>query len=236
MDKVSIELWGMILYEPETFVSDIFLTVVCLLFRRSMLQTSHSDFSRQFANFFGMMSLGTLMGGISHLLGYYLSHNWIHVAGWIFSSTGLYYFQRGSAFDFPKSRVWLNKVFLAQLIVSISIYVGYQAFGDFEVDHTRVGVPGFMAVSASIGVALLVFIMPLNLVKFFRDKENGSGIVVMGIILSATAGIVHARGWALSQYFNHNVIAHIILALCYYLYVMGMKIKVLSYENQIQQA
>ena len=224
MHKLSIELFGLTLYEPATFVSDIYLTIVCLMFRQAMLKVSLNEHSKLYANFFLFLAFGTIAGGLSHLFGHYISHNYGHVLAWVFSSMGVYFFQRGSAFDYgDKLKGLLNKVFLIQLIVTIGIYFGYQMFGDFVDDPSKVGVPGFLAVSVSMTIGLVGFVFPLHLYKFFKEGDNGSGIVTMGIILSAGAALVHVKHWSLNIYANYNVVAHVILSLCYYIYLLGMK-------------
>lgn len=234
MEKVVIELWGLTLYEPETFVSDIYLTIVCFLFWKEIKVTSSSVYANNYANFFLFLAFGTIVGGIAHLFAFYISHNYFHVLAWSLSAFGLYSIQRASAYDFPiKTKKILNSIFIIQFVLSILTYASYQLFGEFVDDVSKVGVPGFMAVSISSGIALVGFVVPLHLIKYFRDRDNGSGIIILGVFLSAGAAVVHAKSWSLNQYINYNVIAHIILSICYYIYMLGIKIKVSRGDDEI---
>ena len=222
-----IEVGGMRLYEPETFISDIYLTIVCYFFWREIKRSSNTDYGNYYANFFIFLAMGSVVGGVAHLFAHYIPNNYLHVLAWSLSALGLYYVEVASAFDYPKKvKKVLNSIFLIQYIVSVGVFVGYQLFGDFVHDTTLVGVPGFTAVSISIGISLVGFVVPLHLIKYFKERDNGSGIIILGVFLSAGAAVVHAKKWSLNLYINYNVVAHIILSLCYYIYMLGMKIKV----------
>jgi hypothetical protein len=176
--------------------------------------------------------MGTFVGGNAHLLGNYTDHNLYHALGWSFSAISIYFMQRGSVYDFPeKTKKILNPIFLIQVIVSVAIYFGYQLFGDVPTEHTHVGTPGFLAVKISLGIAFIGFILPLHMYKTLKEKDHGSAIVLMGIVSSVAALIVQSKKWGINVYINHNVVAHMVLAVCYYLYYLGARQKVANYEG-----
>ncbi|UTW62110.1 hypothetical protein KFE98_19200 [bacterium SCSIO 12741] len=230
MKKVTIELFGLQLQEPSTYLSDIFLCALSLLLFYQLISRNKSQYTKIFAGFFLFMGLSTLTGGQAHLFSLYIPHNYFHVLAWSFSSVALYFFQVASYYDYSdKVKKILNPIFLAQLVISVGVYFGYQLWGNFEHDPSRVGVPGFGAVSVSAGIAMAGFVMPAHLIRFIKLKDNGSAIILLGLVTSVGALIVHSRHWGINEYFNYNVMSHVILGGCYYIYYIGVKTKVQQY-------
>lgn len=238
MEKHSIELFGLTLLEPSTYLSDIALTIFSLglyfALRRSF---PTSDYGKKYSFFFLFLSLSTIIGGHAHLFGHYIDNYLFHALAWSFSSTGIYFLQVGSAYDYNKGlRSKLNMVFLIQLVISVGIYFGYQLFGNVVVDHTKVGTPGFQAAVVSMAIAFLGFIAPLHANKFIKEKDNGSAIFLMGLICSIAAPIIQGKQWGIGKYFNHNDVAHLVLMVCYYIYFLAIRIKVQNYESVTEEA
>tara|TARA_B100000508_G_scaffold140936_2_gene144397 strand:- start:2829 stop:3545 length:717 start_codon:yes stop_codon:yes gene_type:complete len=238
MEKVSIELWGYTLLEPSTYVSDVLLAVFSLgLFMSLKRMFPSSKFQMYYGYFFFFMALSTLTGGHAHLLANYFDHYLFHSLSWAFSALAIYNMQMGSAFDYPeKVKKILSPVFLVQLIISVLIYFGYQLFGDVTVTHDTVGTPGFLAVKISLGIAFIGFILPLHVYKIMKEKDHGSAIFLMGIVSSVAALIIQSKKWGVNQYINYNVVAHLVLAICYYLYYLGVRQKIAKYEGLTEKA
>jgi len=237
MEKVSIELFGLTLLEPSTFVSDVAIAILSLglyLSLKKLFPTS--DFRKNYGYFFLFLTFGTFTGGNAHLFGNYTDHNLFHALGWSFSAISIYYMQRGSAYDFPdKTKKMLYPVFLFQVVVSIMVYFGYQLFGDIQVDHEHLGTPGFLAVKISLAIGFIGFILPLHMIKALKEKDHGSAIVLMGIVSSVAALIIQSKKWGVNIHINHNVVAHMVLAVCYYLYYLGARQKILKYEGLAEE-
>jgi peptidoglycan/LPS O-acetylase OafA/YrhL len=125
----------------------------------------------------------------------------------------------------------LNWIFIVLLVASISTFLLYQFFGDIDLDKTTIGVPGFAAVSIFTGISYVGFIVPLNYIKLQRDKNAGSGLILLGIVLTIGTLVVHSKKFSLGPHLNYNVLAHIILIFCYYLYYSGMRKKIRGHED-----
>ena len=233
MEKLSIEFMGLILYEPITYLSNILLAMFSLFwYTRLRREDSGDSMSQSFSRYFLFMALAPLISGQAHLFDYYIDHNFFHVLGWSNIAVATYYFKRGSAMDFSlKVKDKLNWIFIVLLIASISTYVLYQFFGDIDLDKTTIGVPGFAAVSIFTAISYVGFIVPLNYIKLQRDKNAGSGLILLGIVLTIGTLVVHSKKFSLSPHLNYNVLAHVILIFCYYLYFLGMRKKIRGYEG-----
>ena len=189
------------------------------------------------ATFFLFMGISTTTGGCAHLFGYYLPNYLLHSAAWSLSAAGVYALQRGSVYDYPdKIRNILNKVFLLQLVLSVAIYFGYQLYNNFPIDNSQVGTPGFQAVMVSTAIGFIGFILPLHLIKLVKEKDNGAAIFLMGMVISLAAPLIQGKGWGISAWFNHNDVAHIILAVCYYIYYLSIRLKVQQYNAATEGA
>ena len=126
MEKVSIELFGLILLEPSTFVSDIGLAVFSFaLFLNLKRAFPGSEFQKNYGFLFLFMGIATFVSGFGHLFGNYLDNYLLHALGWSCTAIGVYFMQTGSAYDFPKKiRKILGPIFLVQVGISILVYFG----------------------------------------------------------------------------------------------------------------
>ena len=68
-----------------------------------------------------------------------------------------------------------------------------------------------------------------------KEKDHGSAIFLMGIVSSVAALIIQSKKWGINEYINHNVVAHIVLGVCYYLYYLGVRQKIVKYEGLIEE-
>jgi hypothetical protein len=237
MEKVTLDLFGFTLLEPSTYISDMFLTAFSLglYFSLKKLYPSNRQ-SILYSRFFLFMGLGTLIGGHAHIFAMYISHYLYHALAWSMASLGLFYLQMGSLYDFDKRfKSILKPLFIAQLVISVAVFFGYQLFGGVEVNHHQVGTPGFDAVKVTQALGYLGFIVPLHLLKFYSEKDNGSAIILMGMVVSLGALLVQSKQWAISKHFNHNDIAHIIMAFVYYLFYWGIRLKVSFNEESANE-
>lgn len=237
MEKVSIELFGLTLLQPNTFISDVGIAFLGFGLFLSLKKLFPSSKIRVYYGFFFLfIGISTFIGGNAHLIEHYTEHYLFHAFGWSVSAVAIYFMQRGSANDYPeKIKKILNPIFLFQMVISVLIYLGYQLFGGVEVDHNFVGTPGFLAVKISIGVGFIVFILPLHVYKIMKEKDHGSAIFLMGIVSSVAALIIQSRKWGVNEYINHNVVAHMVLGVCYYLYYLGVRQKIVKYEGLIEE-
>lgn len=233
MEKIAIEFMGLRLYEPITYLSDILLATFSLFwYTRLKKEAAEDSMSQSFSRYFLFMGIAPLVSAQAHLFDFYIDHNFVHVLGWSNIAIGTYYFQRGSAMDFSlEVKDKLNWIFIVLLIASISTFVTYQLIGDIDPNKSTVGVPGFAAVSIYTAISYIGFIVPLNYIKFQRDKNAGSGLILLGIVLSIGTLVVHSKKFSLGPHLNYNVLSHVILVFCYYLYFLGMRKKIRGYEG-----
>ncbi len=232
VEKISIELMGLVLFEPITYISNILLAGFSLFwYYRLKVLGDDSEMSRSFSRYFLFMGLAPFISGQAHLFDYYIHHNYLHVVGWSFIALGTYYFQRGSAADYStKLKKRLNLAFIILLITSIVTYFGYQALFVLDTEKITVGVPGFFAVSISSAIGYVLFLVPMNYVKYRYQKNAGSGVILLGIVLSAFTLVLHSKKFTIGPHINHNVLSHVVLIFCYYLYFLGMKKKIIGFE------
>ena len=73
--------------------------------------------------------------------------------------------------------------------------------------------------------------MSENFIKFQNEKDAGSGVILLGIVLSAFTLVLHSKKFSLSPHINYNVLSHFVLIMCYYLYFIGMRKKIRGYED-----
>ena len=197
-----------IIYEPMTTITDILIAIVALYYSRELTAIYlHQLLNVQYHWIwtFRMLSLGALLGAISHGIGPYFHP----VAGdliWKFTTycIGIMsYFMvltmLHHLFDYP---VVLRLRWI--LIALIIIYLTIVTINDNFINVIRFYVPL---------MAIVVFGL---LYSWLTISANGTDMIILGILISFIAAGMQQSGIVLHEHMNYNDIAHFIqlIAMC----------------------
>jgi len=207
-----------LIHEPMTVVTDLILSAlavyfaVCLGRQHELL---HMNVHLYFSYAFWALSLGALLGALTHGLGRNLSV----AAGRIL--------WRGTLFSLGVAAFFLL------------LATGYHAFSVQSVQLLEWMAVLLLALYAIVilrddrflwavlfyATALLVM-LSVMLYDLFSRGLAGSGIVVAGILVSFAAAIIQRSGLTLHRHFNHNDLYHVIQMIgLYYLYRGAMMLQ-----------
>jgi len=233
MEKAFIELWGITFSEPVTFLSDAVLAAFAFIFYFKLkTQSAPGILTKHFSFFFFFLSTSTFLGGISHLVGNYVSHNYLHVSAWSIMALGLYHYETAMAQGLSeKWRKIIGMVSISKIILFIVVSVAYQSFGPEPIVSNMVGVKGFFITTINLAITFIGIVFPIAFRNFYYGNRTGDGLLMLSIILLSSTLLVRKSQFSISQHFNYNEISHIILLGVFYIFYLGMRKKIIETQE-----
>ncbi|MEL6256293.1 MAG: hypothetical protein AAFR87_30090 [Bacteroidota bacterium] len=200
----SIEIFNIRIDEPVTMITDVLVSVVCFyayweLMRMEIRNRIHFFYR----SFFLLMGLATFWGGIiGHSFVYALSIEW-KIPGWFLSMLAIAFAERACILyakpliqkGFGEFFTWLN---IFELILFMIISVLTLNFY-FVVGHSAYG--------------LVVVMASFQMYVYFRTRHKGSLQFLYAVIWSALGALIFINQWAISKWFNHIDIGHVLMAM-----------------------
>ena len=215
--KTSIYIFGLEVMEPVTTATDLLVSGVCL-YAFFKIRTAKSTIrSLQLLKYyFLLLAISTAYGGIiGHSLQNVLGFGW-KVPGWISSMISIALIERAAILHAqPILRPGLGRFFailnIIELIALISIVTITLNFF-------------FVEVHAAYG--LLVIVSSFEFFIYQKTKNEGSGLLLIAVAISALAATVHLTKFTIHTWFNHLDLSHIFMAVAAYVFYRGaIKIK-----------
>lgn len=199
--------------EPVTTITDILVGVVCFYawFKLKQLPVKHS-FLSYFKSFFMLMGLATVVGGvIGHGFLYLFNFYW-KLPGWLLSMLSITFLERVMieySSSFLKDRTvqffkWFN-------IFELLVFAGL-AFGTLE----------FKYVEFHSAYGLLVVVLGFCILHFTRNNQAKSlRLFSVAVLVCIIAAVVFNVRIAISEWFTHADISHVLMAIATYLFYLG---------------
>lgn len=210
----SIEIFGVIVQEPVTAVTDLILSLACFIAHRKIVRMGKTnEVYRFFKNFFLTMCLSTLLGGlVGHAFLYAFSFEW-KVPGWIVSMISIMSIERAVIFHArpilkPIVGRVLSVINIIELVVFIILAITTLNFSFVEIHAAY----GFLAV-----------VLPLELIVYIKTKDKGSLLMFLAIFLSVLSAFIHIQKVALHTWFNHLDLSHVVLIITVFVLYKAMK-------------
>lgn len=198
----SIELFGIVVQEPVTSITDLLVSLTCFIaYRRIARQGRTNEIYRFFKYFFLMMALSTCLGGlIGHAFFYAFDFQW-KLPGWIVSMISIMFVERAVIFHArqvmrPSLGKILSLVNIIELVVFIVLAMSTLNFS-------------FVEIHAAYGFLLVV--LPLEIFVYVRTKDRGSLMMFGVVFLAALSAFIHIAKISISQWFNHLDISHVVM-------------------------
>jgi hypothetical protein len=200
----AIHLFGVLIEEPITTLTDLFVTAVCFyaFFRLSRIPNKNRMHT-YLKIYFLSMGIATAVGGlIGHGFFYAFDNNmYWKLPGWFTSMISIAMIERASI-EFARKLIkpslgkffaWLN---IIELLAFMTITFSTLNFFFVEV-HTAYG--------------LLIVVTSFNLFIFLRTRSPGSLNFLIAIGFSSVSALVFMNEWGLHTWFNHYDISHVLM-------------------------
>ena len=208
-EKTSLEIYGVLIQEPMTTLTDLLVSGVCFYAFSILHPTNRSTTLLKY--YFLTMAMATGYSAIfGHALLHYVGFEW-KIPGWLMSMFSVALIERTSITHakpilserLGKFLTLLNGIELMVLIIIVLATLNFK----------------FVEVHAAYGLLVVVFSLELYIFKNTRAESSLLFIVATGI--SAMAGAVHLSQFTIHTWFNYLDLSHVLMAIAAYVFLLG---------------
>jgi len=202
MAETSIEIFGLLILEPVTSLTDLMVSAVCFFAFTKLIRLNRPEIQFKLINwFFLTMGLATLIGGlIGHAFLYAFSFEW-KLPGWLMSMLSISLLERASIeYAKPllpkKLRIFMDWANIIELLTFMVLTFSTLNFFFVEV-HSAFG--------------LLVINTPLHLYVFYKTRSEGSKYMIIAISFAMMSALIFMNEISLHKWFNYLDISHVLM-------------------------
>ena len=208
----SIDLFGLVISEPTTTLTDYLITLVASYFGVCVRHSAADRAGRLWGHAFLFIALAAFLGGTSHGFASYLG-----AAGNIFLWKSTVYAIGLSMLCAvagtidncpldPRVARLLHSVNVAAFVIYAAWMVGHDSFR-YVIYHY---------VPAMLAIALL------HAWLFIRHRKPGSRWVIAGVVVTLLGAVIQQSGFSVHRQFNNNDLYHVIQIVGLYLLFRGV--------------
>lgn len=213
LQNPDIFIFGLRIQEPITTLTDIFVTLVCFYAVAQTWKKLESGSLRNYFSFyFLLMGLSTLFGGIcGHAFQYELGLIG-KLPGWLISTAAILLFELATI---KLAKPIMNKAFSKALFALVIL--------EFVVSFVLIAKTQdlkFVQFHATFG--MLIISTSFHSILAFKKLNMGSKYILAGVGVSAIMAIIFNQQIAISQWFNHMDIAHVLMGVTILLFLKGV--------------
>jgi hypothetical protein len=207
-----IILFGFKIFEPTVILTNLVIFLFSLYYYRK-LRHFKNDYARRSRLFIICTGISSCFASIDHGAEYQLGELFFRIILFISHSFNLIalYFCFSSAYTLatfskmPNKNVYNAGLILAFLLLSFTLFN-----------------QSFVTIKISAGTVLMYSL--ISHYSGYRKGIKGSGVFVAGVLIAFLSIVVHTLRIAISDWFNHKDIAHIIIAISVAFMCTGVKI------------
>ena len=210
----SIELFGLMLHEPVTALTDVFVAVICLVaYLKLNALAERSEVQKLFKYYFLSMSMATFLGGVlGHALLPYVPF-YMKLPGWITSMLSVALLERAviqysRKWIDPKIGTFFSKLNIIELLVFLMLSLVTLNFQ-------------FVLIHAAYGIAIVV--TGFTGFVYFREKNTGSKQILLAVLVSTIGAYFFVFKIGLNKWFNYADISHVFMMIASVLYYKGAR-------------
>lgn len=192
---LTYSIGGIILSEPNLFLSDMVLAMVAFYcYTKIKLGSAVSGY----ANFFLLTGVSAAGSGFGHLFTFY-TDEYLKVLAWIFSLTANYFIIQASARQLLilSTRKFLSAFAVVKLVSALGFLFYFQKFHVVTIDTV-----------ISIGLISL----PVHFQRWKQTSHPGYKLFCLGILFTMLTAVVGGFKLSISEnWFNHKDLNHLII-------------------------
>ena len=215
----EINLWGLVIREPGTIISDFIMGFFCIAFFVKLL--TNSDFKQEeyFAQFFLLLGLSSFVAAFAHGLHYYFGI-YLHKISWLLAGFATYFLELGSTLLFNNEK--FKSKFIIFIKLQLTIYILLLFFYE-----------GFIIVKINFVVSLIGILTPIYIVDMVKNQVKHNLYLFFGIFLAIFPSIFHNTEFNFLYIFNMNDLSHFFLILCLFFVFLGLNARFFKSEDVI---
>lgn len=212
MILTSISLGDLIISEPMTSLTDVFLSIIAfILFSKVRKNCTKGLFFNSWALFFLFMGISTSIGTFAH--GF--NEEWgdtVHNILWMLMnisvSMAVFFSMQATIIFIGANKFWNRLFLITNIIILVGFVISTLAWNDFEI----------LKIHTGIGVALIFTTHVIATIK----KHYGSGRIVIAFSLSLLTLLIHSYQLSFSEWFNFKDISHVLMMMSLILIYTGV--------------
>ena len=208
MDIPSIELFGLHITEPFTWITNWLVAAFCFGFGHLLFHNKLADATQKFwAMFFFFFLVASLTGGTAHGFITYVGPNF-HFAAWILTGIAIFSAEMAALqlVESPKFRQFLRLFIYAQLMIMVASVMYYHNFNSVRINSA---------------IGLIGVVMPVSFVHYRKHGDKRSALIMLGVLSNMIPGTIHAFKISYNEWFNFNDISHILMIFCFFILYRG---------------
>jgi hypothetical protein len=218
-DYTHILLFGFLVFEPMVLLTNIVFFIFCWIYFKRLNKFTH-PYARQMARFMIFLGTSSFFGAIDHAVHYQLGIFFFKGILFLMNTFSLLsiYFCFRAAYTYIRLDKEPSKKYIYFVMAWISILLIVCILVDnFEV----------IKIHAAI---VLLYSLFVHYRVYRQTREDGTRLVVIGILISFLPIIVHSLRFSLSEWFNYKDIAHVIMIISLIVIYRGAQLNVLKIE------
>lgn len=208
MQVPTIELFGLQVTEPMTWITNWVVAIACFIFGHRLFYDERADISQKFwALFFLFIGLASVTGGTAHGFINYVGHKFHHAA-WLLSGISIFCAQLAvlPLIQRVKVRSFVRIFSYTQLMVMSASVLMFQHFSSVLIDSV---------------VGLIGVVIPVSFANYAKYKDKRSALIVAGVLTNLFPAIIHLLKISINEWFNFNDISHVVMVGCFYIMYKG---------------
>lgn len=210
MDVTQIEIYGIIITEPFTWLTNWIVAAFSFYFGHMLFHSKTADKQAKFWSlFFVSIGIASITGGTAHGFINYVGIKF-HYAAWILTGVSVFFAQLAALEIVPDNKLYKTGRILAllELIVMTTSVVVFQ---------------NFEAVRINSAFGMIGVVLPFQIYAYKSLNMKRNGIIALGILSNIGPALIHAAKFSYNKWFNFNDISHVVMIGCFYLIYLGAK-------------
>lgn len=221
MKETAIDILGLHLQEPVTVVTNLLITVSCILLYFKLNVDSHRlKLKKYWRLFFVFFGVSALIGAFAHGFKSYFEPNVFYYI-WMtmnLSALPITYFLFKANITLTGASEKYKQQMHYFVISTILVFVIITVLTN-----------NFVAIKIVGGIAILTTIITHT--QSYRKKIKGSGWITFGFTFSISTLIIHTAKISFSDWFNFKDISHVLMNISLCFIFIGVKQKLLSFNG-----
>ncbi len=177
------------------------------------MNASKQEILKDWSLFFLMVGVSSILGSVCH--GAHDQYGLIFLNITLFlmnaiSLISIYFFYRAAFLFFnlnkPETNFFYNYLVIVWIVISLVITLFLNKF---------------LLIKINAGI-ILIYSLIIHSITY-RNKQKGSGYIVIGILISFFSIIVHSLKLSFNEWFNYKDIAHLIMLISLVILFSGVK-------------
>lgn len=209
----SIELFGLRVDEPVTVITDVLVAAMGFIAYLNTASVTNNRSFTLYRYFFLFTAISTFVAAfVGHAFAYYIGFEY-RMIGWVFGIIGVAFAQFAALYHTKESIG--QKIFSVVKIISI-----------VEIPVIAVILATkrtFTVVEIQAAFGLVIVVTVLESIHYSKTKSVFSLNMMFGIGLTVAAVVCHVGKLAISKWFNHMDLGHILMFLSLYVMYKGLK-------------